>query len=93
MQVEVMTSIENPLLQRKEITAKLSDFTATPSQKEVTEALCGMLSVKPDLLVITKIEQKTGRKTALVKAKLYASPEARKAVEKTKTKNEPKKQG
>jgi len=84
MQVEVLDSKENPLLQRREITAKITGFAATPSLKEVADALCEALPAKADVLSVAKIEHKTGRTTAVVTAKLYTSPEAKKAVEKEK---------
>ncbi|NYZ74926.1 30S ribosomal protein S24e [Candidatus Micrarchaeota archaeon] len=84
MEVEVIESKENPLLQRREITAKITGFAATPSLKEVADALCKALPAKADVLSVAKIEHKTGRTTAVVTAKIYASPEAKKGAEREK---------
>ncbi|HII38829.1 TPA: hypothetical protein HA318_02400 [Candidatus Micrarchaeota archaeon] len=84
MQVEVIASVENPLLQRREVTLKVSGFSATPSNSEVAVALCESLGVSAENLVVNGIEQRMGRKSVTVKAKIYASPAANKAVEREK---------
>ncbi|MCX6767395.1 MAG: hypothetical protein NTY90_01530 [Candidatus Micrarchaeota archaeon] len=82
MKLEVASDSKNPLYDRREIQALASATKATPSRKQIMEELAKQLGVKPDCIVIDKIEQRFGRQSAGVKAKVYSSPESAKKFEK-----------
>ncbi len=78
MQLEIVNEKQNPLLERKEVVVKLQAEEATPSRKHVLELLSKQFGNSPALIFIDKIAHPFGRKTALVRARLYDSEKAAK---------------
>ncbi|MEK6945466.1 MAG: hypothetical protein AABW63_01600 [Nanoarchaeota archaeon] len=68
----ISKEFENHLFKRKEIEFEISE-EKTPSKKEVTEALCKKFSKTPELVLIKKIEGKSGIKNSKVLAFIYHS--------------------
>lgn len=74
--MEVKNEKDNPLMQRTEVEAELSQFDVTPSRKQVFEELKN--KYKSANIVIDKIDHAFGSKRAKVIAKVYSSVEAMK---------------
>lgn len=68
--LEIVSETQNKLYDRKEVKAKFTHISATPSRKEVVEALAEKFGHK-DSIVIDKVTQHFGRKEAEVSAKIY----------------------
>lgn len=75
MRLEVLEQKENKLLKRKDITALIEHDGATPKIEDVRQALVEKLGVNPELLVVLKVAQETGRKSAEVFARVYSNKE------------------
>lgn len=82
MKMELTGESRNLLYDRREITAAAVETEATPSRKQVAGELAKLLGVNQECIVIDRIEQRFGRKTAAVRARVYSSPEAAKRFEK-----------
>ncbi len=77
MKVELVSEKDNPLLDRKEVVVRLSDYSATPSRTELLEELPKALrSAGKDCVYILKVEQHYGSKHALVHAQVYSSKDS-----------------
>ncbi len=70
MDIEVISEKDNALYDRKEVVAKLGQFTVTPSRKEVIEELAKKFGHK-ESIVIDRITHRFGRKQVEVLAKVY----------------------
>jgi len=79
--IEIVERKKNPLLFREEIVLKFRFQGATPSRKEIREAVVSFFGVKQDRVVIRKISQKYGMPEAKVLVMLYDSPEKAKEIE------------
>ncbi|MGB9577297.1 MAG: hypothetical protein ACP5O3_03775 [Candidatus Micrarchaeia archaeon] len=73
MEVEVISSKENPLFDRKELVVVARDFSATPNRLEVLEALSKKVNALKECIAIRKIEHKFGSKQARILARVYSS--------------------
>lgn len=80
MELTVKTEKDNPLFDRKEVTAALGPVQTTPSRKEVLEALAKKFGHK-ESIVIDKVTHHFGRKNVLIDAKIYSKPENMKQTE------------
>jgi ribosomal protein S24E len=81
MNVHVISSTENKLLDRKEISAEVSFDKATPKRAELKTAVCHKIGANPDISVLRKVESSFGRKTVKVVTYAYTSKEALMATE------------
>lgn len=82
MKFQILKDEKNPVFSRREIAAVAKEFKATPSRKEVLAELCRVLGgVDEKLVVLEKIDQGFGKKTAGVFARVYENPEALNACE------------
>lgn len=68
--LEILSETQNKLYDRREVKAKFTHISATPSRKEVVDALAEKFGHK-DSIVIDKVTQHFGRKEAEVSAKIY----------------------
>lgn len=75
MDITIKTQNENPLLSRKEITARLSFEGNTPKRKDVQVELAKKAKVDEKLLIIKKIDTKYGETSATITAYSYSSEE------------------
>lgn len=82
MKIEITADEKNPLYDRRDITAIATDIAATPARRDVVVELAKLAHAKEDCVVIERIQQRFGRKTAAINAKIYASPEKAKRFEK-----------
>ncbi len=80
MELTVKSEKDNPLFDRKEVNVQIGHISATPSRKEVLEALAAKFGHK-ESIVIDKITHHFGRKSVEVKAKVYAKAETMKTTE------------
>lgn len=76
-----LTTKENPLLERKEITGELTFTGKTPSNQEVTETLSTKLGVAKETIAVKHVYTKFGETKAIVHAYAYSSPEQLAKVE------------
>lgn len=81
MDLTIKTQSENPLLNRKEIVAKISFEGNTPKRKDVQEELSKKAKVEEKLLIIKKIDTTFGETSALVTAYAYENEEVMKRNE------------
>lgn len=79
--MEILEQKRNDLFKRNEVTARKRSNTGTPNRKELLKELAGDLKVGADKIVIDKVDQQYGSKTATVYAKVYDSAENLKATE------------
>lgn len=83
MKIEILAQKYNPLLKRKELAFEFdhSQEGQTLSRLELKKHLANVLKAKIDLIILQKMETKTGTMTAIVKANVYESPEQVEFVE------------
>lgn len=71
MDLTVKDKYENKAIGRQDITCELSFDKATPSRKQVREAICAATGVAPELLVIVSMDGAFGTNKATVVAHAY----------------------
>ncbi|MDO8661101.1 MAG: hypothetical protein Q7K43_04380 [Candidatus Woesearchaeota archaeon] len=76
-----LTAKENPLLERKEITAEIAFTGKTPSNQEVTDTLVAKMGVAKETVIVKHIHTKFGSANATVHAYAYSSAEQLAKVE------------
>ncbi len=76
MKLEIISKKENPLLERTEVVAKLSDYKTTPSNIQVGEEVAKAMKSDKEKVFILKIGQSYGNTQARVEAQVYSTPEA-----------------
>ena len=80
MNIHLVKETKNPLLGRKtaefQIEAKI-----TPSRKEVAPAIAKALKVDEKLIVLDKVDQKTGTNVTIAVAKVYDNEEILRRVD------------
>ncbi len=75
MELSIKEKKENRLLSRQEISCEVSFDKATPSRKQLREAICAATGVPPELLVIVSAKGKFGQNKAEVIAHAYSNKE------------------
>ncbi len=75
MEIMISKTTENPFLQRKEVQGEIVFEAATPSQKQLIDALATKLNAKADAIFITHIYTGFGVKKARFEAHVYPSRE------------------
>lgn len=73
MNVEILETREQPLLERKVVKASLTFEGATPSRKEVLSALASQLKAKEEEVVLKAVRPAFGRTKAVATVHLYKS--------------------
>lgn len=81
METEILLKKENNLLERTEYDVLIGYEKSTPDKKALKEAVKAKTGANPDLLVIKKIEQLSGRKQVKIKAYAYKNAETMKKLE------------
>ncbi|MFA6049221.1 MAG: hypothetical protein WC792_04755 [Candidatus Micrarchaeia archaeon] len=76
MKVEIKAEKQNALFGRKEVTLAIEGDKATPSRKDVIDAVCKKLSVSADCVAVQKIGQGYGSKKVAAVVHAYPSKEA-----------------
>jgi ribosomal protein S24E len=86
MELTVGKTNENPYLGRKEVYGKVSFQGATPSQKQLADALAQKLGVKADAIFIVHVFTNFGAQAAVFEAHVYSSKDQLNKVVKLGTK-------
>jgi len=83
MEIEITKENENLLLRRKEVNFKLKheEEGASPSREATRNVLIKALKCSPTLLVIDKMRTEFGKRETVGYAKVYASEERLKEIE------------
>jgi len=83
MKIEITKENDNLLLGRKEVNFKLKheEEGASPSREATRNALIKALKCSPNLLVIDKMRTEFGKRETVGYAKVYASEERLKEIE------------
>ena len=72
MNVNILSSFDNKLLNRKEIEAEVSFDAATPKRGDLKQAVSGKIAANPELVVLRKVVGSFGRHTVKVTAHAYS---------------------
>ncbi len=75
MEITIEKTAENPYLQRKEVQGEVTFEGATPSQKQIAEALAAKLNAKADAIFIVHVYTGFGSNKARFEAHVYPSKE------------------
>jgi ribosomal protein S24E len=75
MEITIEKTSENPFLQRKEVHGKVSFQGATPSQKQLADALATKLGAKADAIFVAHVFTEFGAQSATFEAHVYPSKE------------------
>ena len=82
MEIEILTTNENKLLHRKEITAKVSHINeATPKRLDTRDKLAASVNSDSDRTVIVKIDSEFGKSVSKVEFRVYDDPTQMKSIE------------
>lgn len=81
MEFKIEKQESKPLVERDEITLKVTKIEATPSNAQIQEAVAKLLNKDKALVVIKKIHQKFGMREVVVTAYAYESEESKKKFE------------
>ena len=82
MEIDIVEKHDNLLLERTEVKARVKhQKTATPSRKELKEALKEGLGLKKDVLVVDSLENHFGKDETYIFAKVYKTIEQARAIE------------
>lgn len=76
MELAITDKKENKSLARTELTCSISFDKASPSRKDIRDAICAATGVPPEQLVVISILGSFGTQKATVTAHSYASKEA-----------------
>lgn len=71
MDLQITTQKENPLLSRTEVSAKIQFEGATPSRKDVQQAVAKAVKAKEPMVVIKQVATDYGAPFATVTAFVY----------------------
>lgn len=71
MNIDVVSKVENKLLERQEIGAIIMFDGKTPTRKEIRTDLGGKLGANPDLIVLREVASEFGIKKLTIQAHLY----------------------
>jgi len=94
MRLKITSERDNPVLQRKELTAEI-DFEgrATPKSAEVAAEIARLKGAKPELVEMTKMLSSKGRCAGTASAKVWNNAEAAEKFKAHKRKKFAKKEG
>ncbi len=86
MEIKILKDLKNDLMERREIEFVLS-ADKNPGFEDAEKIVEQEFKAQKDVIVIDRIKGKFGRKTFLIKAKIYHNKGAKENIEpKTKTK-------
>jgi small subunit ribosomal protein S24e len=71
MDIHVVSKEARPLLKRTEVEARIAFQGATPTKKQVVEAVAKATGAKHDLVIVRKITTNFGDQSAAVSARIY----------------------
>lgn len=71
MKIEIVEEKENPLLNRKELKLRIIHDAATPSRKEVRDALIALLGVEKDRVILDSYTSRFGKRESTGTARVY----------------------
>lgn len=80
MNIEVVSTKENPFLGRKEIAFDIEQ-PSTPNRRDVTEQLAGLMKVKADQVCIIKLQTYSGSQKTRGRAHIYDTAAQARLVE------------
>ncbi len=75
MNVNLISTTENKMLERKEIRAEVSFDGATPKRAQLKEAVSHKVGANPELVVLRRVVSSFGRKVVKVLAHSYSKKE------------------
>jgi ribosomal protein S24E len=75
MNVNIVSTVENKLLERREIEAEVSFDAATPKRADLKQAVCGKVGANPEFMVLRAVSSTFGKKVVKVIVHLYHSKE------------------
>lgn len=81
MNVNLISTTENKLLERKEIEAEVIFDGATPKRADLKSAICQKVAANPELVILRKVSSSFGRKAVKVVAHAYSAKEKLMATE------------
>lgn len=81
MQVTIQEKKENKLLNRREVSGTISYENATPSNKEITQAIAKQLNIEANLVVMKHIYNKFSHQQATFSAVVYDKVEVKTKTE------------
>lgn len=81
MDVEITSTKENKLLDRKEIDAVVYYKGATPNRKDLKQSVCGKIGANPDLVVLREVKSEYGVQRVGISAHVYQNAESMKKIE------------
>ncbi len=73
MEVEIISTTENKLLERKEISAAVRFDGATPNRKDIREAVATKIGLNPDMTILNSVVSEFGAKEIRVTAHAYSN--------------------
>ncbi|MFQ5975763.1 MAG: hypothetical protein ACE5J5_05580 [Candidatus Hydrothermarchaeales archaeon] len=73
MKIEVLEEKENPLLDRKEIVARIVHDDSTPSRDVVRSKAIAKLKAKKDTFILDSMKTKFGAKESIARMRIYGS--------------------
>ncbi len=81
MDVQVLSSKKNPLLYREEFVVLISFDAATPKREEIRQAIVQKLGCSPDLMVVERTQNTTGKRELKAFVRVYESKEKMESIE------------
>ena len=81
MEIEILEERENPLLERRELTVKVTHDAATPPRDAVREKLIALLNAGKDTVILGSIKSKFGARESIAAVKVYKTKERALQVE------------
>lgn len=81
MNVNLIETVENRLLERREIEAEINFDGATPKRVQLKEAVCQKIGANPELVVLRKVSSAFGKRAVRVVVHAYSTKEKLMATE------------
>ena len=81
MDIEILSKIDNNVVNRIEYCFLISFESKTPSRGEIREKIKEKVGANPSLLVVYKVEPLSGRRSVKVNANVYKDEETLRRVE------------
>lgn len=73
MEVEIISTTENKLLERKEVSAVVRFDGATPNRKDIREAVATKIGLNPDMTILNSVASEFGAKEIRITAHGYSN--------------------
>jgi small subunit ribosomal protein S24e len=83
MNIQVIQEKSNPLLNRREITFKVTYDEATPSRKSVVDKIAATMNSKQGLVIVDNIKTEFGKREGIGYAKIYEKAERVNQIERS----------